>query len=134
MKEVRDILTGWRKFRGQPLALATLVRAHGSSYHRPGARMLVCPDGTTVGALSGGCLEEEVALRASEVIHSGTPSLMHFDTRRRFGCHGAIEIFVERTADSLFEEIEKALRERTSCTVETVFDVSDFVGSRVVRA
>src|SRR5438045_8672901 len=100
MKEIVDILRVFELHRGQPLALATLVRATGASYRRPGARMLVCPDGTTVGSLSGGCLEEEVAVRATEVVWSETASLMRFDTRRRFGCHGAIEILVERAEDS----------------------------------
>ncbi len=59
MKELTDILRTWAAHRGKPLALATLVRSHGSSYRRPGARMLICADGLTVGSLSGGCLEEK---------------------------------------------------------------------------
>src|SRR5205823_14167026 len=95
MKEIVDILRVFELHRGQPLALATLVRAQGSSYRRPGARMLVCPDGTTVGSLSGGCLEEEVARRAFEVIRTGTASLMSFDTRIGFVCNGTIKYLVE---------------------------------------
>ncbi|MEY2584585.1 MAG: xanthine dehydrogenase accessory factor, partial [Verrucomicrobiota bacterium] len=86
MKEIRDILRLYELHRGERLALATLVRTQGSSYRRPGARMLICADGTTAGSLSGGCLEEEVAARALEVLRKGTPELMSFDTRLRYGC------------------------------------------------
>lgn len=96
MKEISDILRLFETHRAEPLALATLVAARGSSYRRPGARMLICGDGATAGSLSGGCLEDEVARCAVEVMESGTPSLMSFDTRRRFGCNGSIDVFVER--------------------------------------
>ncbi len=96
--------------RGEPLALATLVRARGSSYRRPGARMLITADGRTVGALSGGCLEEEVAVRAEEVFATGQPLLLNFDTRLRYGCNGAIEVLVEM-ADP---DIARATRRRAA--------------------
>src|SRR4051812_26567908 len=95
MKEIREILRLSELRRGEPFALATLVAARGSSYRRPGARMLICPDGATAGSLSGGCLEEEVTLRAAEVMRTGEPALMSFDTRLRFGCNGSIDIFIE---------------------------------------
>ena len=46
---------------GERVALATVIRVHGSAYRREGARMLVRPDGTYECALSGGCLEPAVA-------------------------------------------------------------------------
>lgn len=82
MKEIGDIVREWERRRRQPLALVTLVRAQGSSYRRPGARMPVCSDGATAGLLSGGCLEEEVVRRAFDVLRTGVPSVMSFDTRR----------------------------------------------------
>ena len=121
MKEIRDIIREWERHLGQPLALATLVRAQGSSYRRPGARMLICPDGLTVGSLSGGCLEEEVTRRALEVIRTGTPSLMSFDTRLRFGCNGSIEIFVEAARESFLAELARDFAERRTCRAMTVF-------------
>src|SRR4051794_39155094 len=95
----REIIRFWEARRGEPLALATLVEARGSSYRRPGARMLVSGNGESVGGVSAGCIEEEVILRAREVLMTGEPRLMTFDTRLRFGCHGTIEIFVERVAE-----------------------------------
>jgi xanthine/CO dehydrogenase XdhC/CoxF family maturation factor len=133
MKEIRDILRVFEIHRDQPLALATLVRAQGSSYRRPGARMLICPDGLTVGSLSGGCLEEEVAQRALEVVRTGTPSLMSFDTRLRFGCNGSIEVFVEAVRESFLSGLAKQFAERGSCRVTTVFSgAAEQRGSRML--
>ena len=103
MNEIRDIIAEFARRRGEPLALATLVRARGSSYRRPGARMLIASDGSTVGTLSGGCLEEEVARRAQDVIATGKPLLLSFDTRLRYGCHGSIDIFIERARSELLD-------------------------------
>jgi xanthine/CO dehydrogenase XdhC/CoxF family maturation factor len=131
MKEISDIIREWERHRGQPLALATLVRAQGSSYRRPGARMLVCPDGLTVGSLSGGCLEEEVARRAFEVIRTGTPSLMSFDTRLRFGCNGSIDIFVEAVRENFLAELAAHFAERRSCRAVTTFMGIEPLGTRI---
>ena len=103
------------------MALATLVRARGSSYRRPGARMLIGADGATAGSLSGGCLEEEVVRRALEVIETGSPELMNFDTRLRFGCHGSIDIFVERAHESFLGALAATVTERRTCRALTIF-------------
>ncbi len=59
MKEIEDIIQAYRKASeaGKQTALATVVHVEGSSYRRPGARMLVTDDGQLTGAISGGCLE-----------------------------------------------------------------------------
>lgn len=121
MKEIRDILRLFELHRGEPLALATLVRARGSSYRRPGARMLICGDGATAGSLSGGCLEDEVARCAIEVMKSGTPSLLSFDTRRRFGCNGSIDVFIERLRADFLPELAAHFSGRRSSRVATIF-------------
>lgn len=84
--------------------------------------MLVCRDGTTVGSLSGGCLEEEVARRAFEVIGTETPSLMSFDTRLRFGCNGSIDVFVEAVPESLLSELAAHFTARRTCRTATQFE------------
>lgn len=132
MKDIYDIVREYQGRRGQAFALATLVRARGSSYRRPGARMLIAGDGGTVGSLSGGCLEEEVAQRGQNVLRTGQASLMSFDTRRRFGCNGAIDIFIERLADDFITTIATHLEARRGCLAETVFAEADDLGSRVV--
>jgi xanthine dehydrogenase accessory factor len=59
MKEIKDIIRAYDKaiLDNKLMVLATVVQVDGSSYRRPGARMLVTDDQTITGAISGGCLE-----------------------------------------------------------------------------
>ena len=120
MKQLREILRFWEARRTQPLALATLVAAHGSSYRQPGARMLIDAEGATAGGVSAGCIEEEVAFCAAEVLRTGEPELMKFDTRLRFGCHGVIDILVEPLAAELMTAWHQCVTQRRACLLETV--------------
>jgi len=124
LKEIYDILGEFKTRRGERFALATLVSAEGSSYRRPGARMLICTNGKAVGSLSAGCLEEEVVLRACEVLHTGEPTIMTFDTRRRFGCAGKIDIFIERVSEKFLTDLAAHLDARRSCLAATTFEGS----------
>jgi xanthine dehydrogenase accessory factor len=132
LKEIYDILREFEKRRGQSFALATLVRAEGSSYRRPGARMLVCEDRHMVGSLSGGCIEEEVSVRARDVLRSGKPATMNFDTRRRFGCNGKIDIFIERVSENFLLDLAGQLDGRRCCLAVTSFEGTE-LGSRVLK-
>lgn len=84
-----------------PLALATLVAVDGSSYRQPGACMLCSADGEVLaGAISGGCLEADVALRAADVCTSGLAERLTYDLREDLetiwgfgtGCFGAAHL------------------------------------------
>lgn len=133
MKELCEILKLWERRRDEPLALATLVSARGSSYRRPGARMLICGDRTAAGSLSGGCLEDEVADVAQQVMSTGLSLLMEFDTRRRFGCHGRIQILVERAPAEFLRSLGQHLQQRRSCRALTVFEGDpDELGTRML--
>jgi xanthine/CO dehydrogenase XdhC/CoxF family maturation factor len=88
---------------GEPYALATLVKAAGSSYRRPGARVVVAPDGATAGIISGGCLEREIAHHALRVLASGRPEVVRFAAPRGedpfgtgAGCGGTVHVLVQR--------------------------------------
>ncbi len=81
---------------GQAVALVTLVRKTGSSYRQPGARMLVLRDGSTLGTISGGCLEQDLADLARGMQESGQRFAEHtIDTRPIFGCQGTITLWIE---------------------------------------
>lgn len=134
MKEIADILIEFDRRRDQPLALATLVRVTGSSYRRPGARMLIALDGHRTGVLSAGCLEDEIAATAPGVVSSNQPILLHFDTRRYFGCSGTIDILVEKLQPEFLRAVRATLDLRRACVVETVFAQSGSLGSRVLPA
>ncbi len=128
MKEIRDLVRLFEMHAKSRFALATLVRARGSTYRRPGARMLICENGPSSGSLSAGCLEEEVAREASRVIATGEPMLLNFDTRLRFGCDGAIEVFLERAETVFLNELRRHLIGR-----EEISLVTNFSGDRPHR-
>src|SRR6267143_1410155 len=60
MKALQQIIRRVAENPSRAWALATLVQAEGSTYRKPGARLLADSDGGTLGVLSGGCLEEEI--------------------------------------------------------------------------
>jgi xanthine dehydrogenase accessory factor len=113
--EVLEAISSWQG-SGRKMALATIVRVRGSTYRRPGARLLIADDGSMVGNLSGGCLEGEVQGLARDVMNSGTPQLAIYDLTADdevvwgwgLGCNGAIEVFIEPAAKAA--EIADALR------------------------
>ncbi|MBA2365481.1 MAG: XdhC family protein [Actinobacteria bacterium] len=122
MSETIDVLKAVSdlKDQGRPMALATIVSVSGSTYRRPGARLLVPDEGASVGNLSGGCLEGEVEDVGRGVMASGESRLTLYDLTADdeviwgwgLGCNGAIEVFVEpaervaEIADTLRDAIE----------------------------
>lgn len=96
MKDLRRIFHAAAAERDHPWGLATLVKTQGSSYRQPGTRLLIYPDGhQTIGFLSGGCLEQEIARHACGVMNSGIPQLRMYDTRQLFGCDGCLWVYLE---------------------------------------
>jgi len=83
--------------------LATVVATAGSTYRKPGARMLIMADGSYLGLLSGGCLEADLKLHAQEVLESGVPRAIEYDMRGPddilfgigAGCEGAMRVLLE---------------------------------------
>ena len=84
----------WQQ-QGQRMVLATVVALDGSSYRKPGVRMLMAENGQRCGAVSGGCVENEVFRRAQPVFESGRPKVMAYDGRYRLGCEGVLYILLE---------------------------------------
>jgi xanthine/CO dehydrogenase XdhC/CoxF family maturation factor len=88
---------------GDARVLATLVATAGSTYRKPGARMLLMADGGFFGLLSGGCLESDLNLHAHQVLASGTPKAVEYDMRGPddilfgigAGCDGAMRVLLE---------------------------------------
>ena len=87
--------------RGEAAALVTIVRAHGSTPQRVGARMLVFPDGRTVGTIGGGCYEHDAFWKAREALKSRAPRMVHYelsdDLAEESGliCGGQMDVFIE---------------------------------------
>ena len=88
---------------GEVCVLATVVGTRGSSYRSPGARMLILPDGSRIGAVSGGCLEGELCRRAHWWTSESPAIMKTFDTSTQednegfgLGCGGGIDLLLER--------------------------------------
>ena len=89
--------------RGERFALATVVSVRGSSYRRPGARLLVPEAGPPVGLISGGCLEGEAARLAREALALDAPVLVTVDHSAEgdelwgigLGCRGVVQLLAE---------------------------------------
>lgn len=105
MSELDAILEGAAacRSRGEPYALATVVAVRGSSYRRPGARLLVPASGAPIGLISGGCLEKEAARLAREALRLDAPVLVTVDHSAEgdelwgmgLGCRGVIDLLAE---------------------------------------
>jgi xanthine dehydrogenase accessory factor len=105
MKEAEDIISAYDAAvaDGKKMALATVVHVEGSSYRRPGARMLITEDGALTGAISGGCLEGDALRKALLVIMQQQSMLVTYDTSDEeddiiglgLGCNGIIQVLIE---------------------------------------
>jgi xanthine dehydrogenase accessory factor len=105
MNELQSITRAYAQAcaRGERAALATVVSVEGSAYRRPGARMLMTESGRTVGTISGGCLERDVAERAQQVMETRAALMVEYDTRGNedivwglgMGCNGVVRILLE---------------------------------------
>jgi xanthine dehydrogenase accessory factor len=116
VNEVRALVEAFDEanMRGERCALATVVSVEGSSYRRPGARMLVCEGGASTGTISAGCLESDVIEHAKRVIRAGASKLVEYNTATTsdemawglgLGCNGIVRVLVEPlTPDSLYVE------------------------------
>lgn len=124
--ELKRIVQAGRKAaeRGQKTVLATVVALDGSSYRRPGVRMLILDDRTLVGAVSGGCVEKEIVRQADPVFQKGIPRVMTYDGRFRLGCEGILYILLEPfdIPDTTLEVFQQALEDRSSFALLSGFD------------
>ena len=104
MKELSAIVHALLAPGSGESVLATLATAEGSSYRRPGARLLVKADGVRIGSISGGCLEEDVIARATRVLATGQAETVVYDTTSEndlvwgvgLGCHGVVRVVLEK--------------------------------------
>ncbi|MCI0707894.1 MAG: XdhC family protein [Ignavibacteriae bacterium] len=148
MKELQDILSTCEtlKLTGKQAALATIMKTQGSTYRRAGARMLVTDTGTTIGTVSGGCLETDIAEKCKQVFASGEPIIAVYDMTTdedaawglNQGCNGVIHLLLEplKEKDSHLDFLTTCLNTRTPGAIATVFRVEGelkaYVGTRVL--
>lgn len=135
MKQVKQILAAFNEamHAGKTAALATVVHVEGSSYGRPGSRMLVTDSGEMTGAISGGCLEGDALRKALLAINQRQTKLVTYDTRdeddasvgAQLGCSGIIQVLFEPIQLNLSNHpillLQKAVAIRQASVLVTFF-------------
>jgi xanthine dehydrogenase accessory factor len=142
---MRDVLTelmdGWHS--GATVGMATVVHTIRSAPRPPGAAMLVMPDGSAAGSVSGGCVEGAVYELAETVVAEGSPVLQRFgytdDEAFAVGltCGGIVDVFVEPVSQDTFPELDAIaadVRDSRPVAVATVIEHPDpsWLGRRLV--
>lgn len=130
MADNDSVLAAAAAWKGEPLAIATVVSTWGSAPRPKGSHMLVHADGRFEGSVSGGCVEGEILDAAARVI-AGAPFQV-----QRYGvadasawevglpCGGEISVMVQPVSaegfdPELFDRIAEAREDGRSLTVTT---------------
>jgi len=110
MREVLpELMTWWRD--GKTIGVGTVVGTWRSAPRPAGASMLVGPDHSVVGSVSGGCVEGAVYELAQQVMTDGQPVLQRYgvsdDDAFAVGltCGGVLDVFVERVSKETFPQL-----------------------------
>jgi xanthine dehydrogenase accessory factor len=136
-----DLISVWRV--GGTAGMATVVRTMKSAPRAAGAAMVVSPDGSVAGSVSGGCVEAAVYELAGEVVQTGQPQLQRYgisdDDAFSVGltCGGIIDIFAEPVSRATFPElaaVANAIALQRPIAVATVIThpEPEWVGRRLV--
>ena len=131
MKELLGIIENLENLK-EPAAMATLVRVKGSSYRKPGARMVFGREGARQGLISAGCLETDVLARIESVLAGAMPQLAIYDMGSDLdlvwgtgmGCEGKVEVLLERVTQvqPWMPLCLRILEQRQVGVLATVFD------------
>jgi xanthine dehydrogenase accessory factor len=138
-KEIGDILQAFKvaQQEGRQTALATVVHVEGSSYRRPGARMLIEENGQLTGAISGGCLEGDALRKALLVMTEKKSRLVTYDTMddddAKFGvglgCNGIIQVLIEpidaANPSNPIQYLKAVSEKRQKAVLVTLFSLQD---------
>lgn len=123
--ELESILLSYqsKKQKGIRCVLASVVDLDGSSYRKPGVRMLIDENQKTIGAVSGGCVEKDIVFQSLKVFESGKSLMMSYDGRYRLGCEGNLFILIEPIdlTDDLINLILNQIENRNPLKLKTYY-------------
>jgi xanthine dehydrogenase accessory factor len=142
VREVLDELMQWWE-AGETVGVGTVVATFRSAPRPPGASMLVGPDGSAVGSVSGGCVEGAVYELSQSVVEAGAPVLERYgvsdDDAFAVGltCGGILDVYVEKVNQHTFPELGEIaadIRDGRPVALATVIEHPDpaWLGRRVV--
>jgi xanthine dehydrogenase accessory factor len=106
--EAYDILLAVES-NAEARVLATVIHVEGHAYRKQGAVMVLMADGSTVGSISPGCLEGDLAAYVAGVWESQKQQMVEYDMRpaddfgwgETIGCGGLIRILLEPLSGEL---------------------------------
>ncbi len=137
IKTLFRTLKAWQQ-QGKKAVFVSVVALQGSSYRKPGVRMIISEKGEYVGAVSGGCVEKEIERQAQTVFKTGKAKVITYDGRLRIGCEGIIHILIEPVflSDDLLNNFESVLKSRQKFRMDTWFhsEVGEYenIGSIII--
>lgn len=126
MSELLQLVRAARalRARGEPFAVATVIAVRGSSYRRPGARMILTRERWIEGSVSGGCVEGDLVRKLGFRMQGERPVVVTYDPEDgALGCNGAVDVLVEMASDSPADPLvfaERCIREQRRGTIATV--------------
>jgi xanthine dehydrogenase accessory factor len=147
MPELEAVVRAWEREKGQCL-LASVVKTTGSTYLRPGARMLLGEQGWLAGGISGGCLEQDVLHRSWWRTSQGSAALVVYEPRDEdqddeddarwglgLGCDGSASVLLERvdqgTRGASLRFVRERLAARRRGVLATVIDARPDAGVHI---
>jgi xanthine dehydrogenase accessory factor len=122
IKQLIQIAASWQ-LSGKKIVMATVVHLVGSSYRRPGVRMIISDHDDTFGAVSGGCVEKNIQQEAQSVFSTGRSKIMNYDGTLRLGCEGTIYLLLEpfHVSVELLETFNNVLEKREFFKTEAYY-------------
>ena len=147
MNDLKTILDAIATYQntGESLFLATVVNTRGSTYRQPGARMLITQSGQMIGAISGGCLENDIYQYTQQRMQSDDVLVVTYNTASDedlvwgfgIGCNGVVQVLIERLNNErslkLIAFLSQCLQTKQQGILATVFhsESSIAVGTRL---
>ncbi len=152
MREREQILDLWQQLKSsdEQAVLCTVVKTLGSSYRRPGARLLLLANGRRAGSVSGGCLEDDLIKKAFWLTEKH-PAIRRYDTTPDgdiqdgpgpstasgfgMGCNGIVHVYLERVSAEFpgtLHLLEQARQTRRPAAVAHLLQPLDAIGQRLL--
>ena len=113
--------------KGLKNVLVTVVDLVGSSYRKPGVRMLISEDDKMIGAVSGGCVEKEILYRSKTVFQKAAAKIITYDGRYKLGCEGILYLLIEPffISEEFYKTFIRAVLQRETFLMEAFFAKED---------
>ncbi|AZQ63403.1 XdhC/CoxI family protein [Flammeovirga pectinis] len=132
LHELKNIINTAYKAKQHKIkaVLVTVVGLDGSSYRKPGVRMLILENDEMRGAVSGGCVEKEIVKQSQSVFKTGEALLINYDGRYRLGCEGILTILIEPfdVTENFYSAFKNTVKQRSTITIQSHYSLTERQG------